>query len=157
MNNLANRKRRKIGVTDYYHRKKTLTNHKKILRLCFGKKNKYFYCALIRTHDVAKSDLCLNYFESRWIEPTVKNNRCTAYLFGQMVSKTVEERLESLLKEEPDMKLVLDLGRRKKLATGFWFYEGVCSFLPASLRPPHKKMPPQPFMDGFRFKNVGGQ
>lgn len=111
------------STTDYYHRRKMLSSKYNLLRVNFGKKNNYFYCSFINTPDLRKPDRCYGYFESRWIvsDQPLKMNVTTAQIFGALLREKLKE---THLKLKTD-KVILDLGRRKKLLSGKRFFNSL--------------------------------
>lgn len=111
MKSVNNRQRAKKGRTDYYHRKRLLTQYQNYTRVRFGKKLNYYYVGLYQTEDPSRPDRCLFYAESRWIRcngQTVHTNLNTSFEFSRLCALKFNE-----LNLERD--LILDLSRRKRI------------------------------------------
>lgn len=113
MKSTNGRLRAKLGKTDYYHRKKMISNYPNITRIVFGKKLNYHYVGLYNTISPDQPDECLYYVDSRMIKEcgtssSKKSNTETIFYLGKLVAPQLDNlKINSML--------VLDLGRRKHI------------------------------------------
>lgn len=111
-------KRYKMDLTNYYHRKKMLTNYEQIYRLTFLKKNKYVCSGLYETKSPDRPDFAHFYLESRFfIKDTnskiLSKNLTDNAIFGNIVGKKINELLAA--KKIAAKRIALDLGGHKKI------------------------------------------
>jgi hypothetical protein len=127
--------RYKKGHTDYYHRGKTLTNYHSIIRLKLIKKVNYYIAGLYQTTQLNQPDVCLGYFESRWLRnkdnKKIGHNLIALKEFGKVIGKQINR---IYISKELSKKLILDLGRRKKICY-MPFISGILCTLNEQFRP----------------------
>ena len=135
MNSIKNRYRYKQGLTNYYHRLKTLTNYQTIYRLTLHKKNRYYISALYETVNPGVPDIGHFYQQSRWVKSTVTGdtlrvNQKSACVFGMKIGQALNKFLDT----HAAKRIVLDLGFFKAIKYQS-FIAGVCKTLKPQYSP----------------------